>query len=57
VLIPKFLIVSIIAALINITSAIAFVLFCCVQIFSVVWEEYVIPQNPIILLTPTCYGL
>jgi hypothetical protein len=57
VLPPKFLVVSTIVALINIASAMAFVLFCYVQIFGVIWEAYVIPQNMVLLLTPTGYGL
>ncbi len=58
VLPPEFLLVSTVAALGNIASAMAFVLvFFCVEILGAVWEAFAVSRNPVLFLTPTGYGL
>ncbi len=48
VLPPEFLLVSTVAALGNIASAMAFVLFFCVEILGAVWEAFAVPRNPVL---------
>ncbi len=58
VLPSEFLLVSTVAALGNIASAMAFVLvFFCVEILGAVWEAFAVSRNPVLFLTPTGYGL